>query len=317
MDEYQKRQLIESAPKYSIPMVRKEVQELTQYLIEDCRFGGDFLAGAVFDELLETLIKVMRFERYTSLDEEYREDIQQRRKAAVGSILNIHAGEELTKPAVICIAQKIIIWRVNLDRGIPFTPWMPGDRPEWAAVKVQEVRRVANTDGYRYCLYMKAFSSRACGQEWVYRCSPAGIRRIGYEIGFPKYPDKPTNPYDISGMWFTTLLGTANGRLVMDLFTRSSSMISVNRKLLQGRQGKCLLKEDMDCFHCPLGRDQCWLARVMVTATEQKKCMNYTYGDQGQHVYHEGIIEDNDNQVCYVCMQGINGQLNKEVRGIT
>jgi hypothetical protein len=308
------KQLIETAPKYSIPLTAKAVQELTEYLIEDKRLVGEKLAGAVFDELLNTLFYVLRLQDHPTLEEEDREDCLREQREAIASILVLYVGEELERKNIIAICQKIITWRPYLDRGMKFEPWKVGDKPSWAAVKVQEVRRIAHPDGYRYRLEFKSFSGRSCGQIWTSKYTPAGVYRIGKEIGFPRFPDKPTNPYDISGLWFTTLLRSVNGSMVMDIFTRSSSMINTNRKLLQGRQGPCILGHADQCFHCPLGRDRCWLARVAVTPTEKKTCMNYKFGDHGRE-YHEGFIEDTENHVCYSCMQ--TGPLNKEIRGIT
>jgi hypothetical protein len=315
VNSYEINQLVESAPKYSIPLVAKDVRELTEYLVEDCRFGGDKLAGATFEDLEDVLFHYLKMHRtHPTLEEDDRGECFRKQRSAIASILQLNVGEELTKTVIITIAQRVITWKDHLLEGINFVPWKVGDAPDWAAVKVQEVRRIVHPEGYRYRLEFKSFSGRSCGQTWMSKYTPSGVRRIGKEVGFPRFPEKPTNPYDISGLWFTTLLRTGNGMLVMDVFARSSSMVEANRKLLKGRQGPCIKGFGDHCFHCPLGRDKCYLARVLVTPEEQRTCMNYKFGDHGRE-YHEGYIEDPENHVCYMCMQ--QGPLNREIRGLT
>jgi hypothetical protein len=313
MDPQTEKELMEMAPSYSIPLTFKEVAKVTDYLIEDKRLSDKLLGGAVLDETINALTNLLYSFRELDIDD--RIDVQEAQEEAVGSIVRLHAGTTLDKQTIIAIAHKFVTWKDKLDIGEPFVPWVIGDKPIWTAVRITEVAKTVQRKGYGFRVTFKSFSNRSCGLEWVGIYSPTGVRYVGSKLGFPRFPENPPNPYDISGMWFTTLLRTAKGnQLVTDLFATSSSMKEANRKLFRERQEPCRKDPVRQCFNCHLGRNDCTLARRPHTFTEQKQCANYEYGDHGEHIYHEGYIEDVAKQVCYVCL--LRGKFNKEVRGI-
>lgn len=170
----------------------------------------------------------------------------------------------------ICAGKKPVFWPES------------GAATCWAALSITAVEE-AFEDKPRYRTKFRVIEGPGTGFAFDKTLSKKHCRYLLSEIGY-KYQSYEKDVHDLYGLYMIALLEQDGSRINFKHVTASPSQKSYNRDLLKRREQKCIKGITDKCKYCPLGIEDCELARHEKTF-EYKTCV-CTYPKK-----HKGYIE--------------------------
>jgi len=211
---------------------------------------------------------------------------------AIDSLFIDFRHHPLNNTLVTSIGRAVYGWQKELREGELFKPWNSVD-PVHACLYVQDVERLVFR-GRMYQLSMLSRSGPSVGMEFYVRMHGAEIQQVIRNCGHTMYARH--DDYEIAGLCLTAQLHRKRQYLALRDVTVSSSQLTFNKRLREGRSGRCTgLFEPFakgKCAVCPLSRQRCPLSRFDKGYEVFRTCANE----------HKGWFRNEDAEYCLACM---------------